>query len=136
MKKRDFTRVLKENGLKATPQRVLILETISRHGHIGIDRLYEEIKGIIPSISIATIYKNLKIMEEGGIIKEANISSLKNIYETNTSFHIHLLCRKCNSVFDVHIDKDKLKGYLTKVTDLRINDISVTLFGYCKRCKK
>ncbi len=54
-----FEKILKENHLKITPQRLAILKEIQKFGHISIDEIYENVKESNPSMSLATIYKNL-----------------------------------------------------------------------------
>ena len=136
MKNDDFSKRLKERGLKATPQRILILKVISEHGHVEVEKIYEEIKKLIPSISIATIYKNLKTLEDFGLIKGANIARFKGLYEVNTSFHLHIVCKKCSSIIDVEVNKEEVKKYFSKFTDIDVEDLSITLFGNCKKCSR
>ena len=135
MKKEEISKQLKETGLKATPQRILILDLIMKHGHIGIETLYEKMRNIVPSISIATIYKNLKILEEKGLVKEVSISSFKNLYELSNVPHIHIVCQKCKSISDFFINEAELKEHFKNLTKAEISGISVTLFVKCEKCK-
>ena len=66
----NFEQNLKESGLKITPQRITILQEIYKSGHATVEEIYENILQIHPSISLATIYKNLISMCEAGIINE------------------------------------------------------------------
>jgi len=135
MKKEELGKRLKEAGLKATPQRILILDLILKHGHIDIEGLYEKMKNIVPSISIATIYKNLKILEEKGLVREVSISSFKNLYELSNLPHIHIVCEKCKSISDFFINEAELKEYFKNLTKTEVSRISVTLFAKCEKCK-
>jgi len=135
MKKEELSKRLKEAGLKATPQRILILDFIMKHGHIGIETLYEKMKDIIPSISIATIYKNLKILEEKGLVREVSISSFKSLYELKNLPHIHIVCEKCRSVSDFFINEAEIKKYFKNLTNFDVNKVSIILFVECEKCK-
>jgi len=64
----DFTNILREHHLKATPQRLAILENIFLYGHINIDKLYDKVKQKFHSISLATIYKNINAMSENMLL--------------------------------------------------------------------
>jgi Fur family peroxide stress response transcriptional regulator len=55
----DIKELLQKSKLKATPQRVAILKSIEKLGHASIEEIYEDIKENFPSISLATIYKNI-----------------------------------------------------------------------------
>jgi len=130
----DFHKKLKDKGLKATPQRLLILTIISEGGHIDIETIYNKIKKIIPSISIATIYKNLKLLVEKGIIKEVNISSFKLLYEVNTTEHIHLICKNCKKIFDMEINNTEFKKLLENNIQNKIDKFEINAFIICKNC--
>ena len=64
--------LLKTCGLKATPQRLCILKVLDRHEHPSIEALYEGIKEDYPSISLATVYKNLNTLLDEGVVVEVN----------------------------------------------------------------
>ena len=58
----DYAILLKENGLKATFQRTNILDVVEKNGHMSIEAIYDEVSKIHPSLSLATIYKNIILM--------------------------------------------------------------------------
>jgi len=60
----DYATLLKESGLKATFQRMNILEVIEKSGHMSIEAIYDEVVKVHPSLSLATIYKNIILMVE------------------------------------------------------------------------
>ncbi len=74
-----FEKILKQNNLKITPQRMAILKEIEKNGHISIEEIYENIKETHPSMSLATIYKNLTSMQEARIIVEVKLPN-QNVY--------------------------------------------------------
>jgi len=47
---KDYTEILRSYNLKATPQRLVIIESIDRYGHINVDKLYSEVKSKFSSI--------------------------------------------------------------------------------------
>ena len=60
----NYTNLLKEYDLKVTPQRVAIVEELFKNGHMNIDDLYKKLLSKFPSVSLATIYKNINAMVE------------------------------------------------------------------------
>lgn len=131
----NFNKLLNEKGLKATPQRLLILNTIKDGGHIDIEKIYEKINKIIPSISIATVYKNLKLLVDKGIIKEVHINSFKTLYEVNTSFHIHLVCKKCKKITDIEVNEKSIFSFFNKLVKEDVENFDVTGYYICENCK-
>ena len=131
----DFHKKLRDKGLKATPQRLLILNIISEGGHIDIEDIYNKVKTIVPSISIATIYKNLKLLADKEIIKEVNINSFKQLYEVNTKEHFHLICKRCKKIFDVDSDNIKIKNIVEDKVKNTIDKIEINAYFLCNNCK-
>lgn len=131
-----FNKILNEKGLKATPQRLLILNIVYESGHIDIEEIYKKVVEIIPSISIATIYKNLKILVNAGIVKEVNINSFKTLYELNTLPHIHSICKECKKITDININHDRVKKFLSKIINNKIDDYEINIFTKCSQCEK
>ncbi|CAM2905866.1 Fur family transcriptional regulator [Helicobacter burdigaliensis] len=132
-----FKEILKENNLKVTPQRMAILKEIERNGHISIEEIYENIKENHPSMSLATIYKNLTSMQEAKIIDEVKLPNQKQRYELIKQPHIHLVCERCGDIKDIHLDRaiKDLKESCEKETNYKIEDSSIALLGICPNCK-
>lgn len=63
----ELLQMLKKYDLKATPQRLCVLKILKRHEHPNIDELYAEIKREYPSISLATVYKNINTLQSQGL---------------------------------------------------------------------
>ncbi|MBP3225256.1 transcriptional repressor [Campylobacter sp. JMF_01 NE2] len=93
--------LLKNCGLKATPQRLCILKVLDRHEHPNIDSLYDGIKEDYPSISLATVYKNLNRLLDEGVVVEVNTPNQKPRYDIYNTPHMHVVCEKCGNVSDM-----------------------------------
>ena len=88
---KNYTEILRSCNLKATPQRLVILESIDTFGHINVDKLYEEVKSKFNSISLATIYKNINSMINNTLLLEVKIPNEKSVYEMVKDQHSHLV---------------------------------------------
>ena len=73
----QYVSLLKQSGLKVTPQRLSVLRILDRHTHPTIDELYDEILKENPSVSLATVYKNLNTLKDEGLVVEVNIAKSK-----------------------------------------------------------
>lgn len=131
--------LLKAKNLKATPQRMSILKALSKHEHPNIDELYEQIKEEYPAISLATVYKNLGTMIDEGLVIELALPNSKSKYDIYEYEHIHLVCNKCNSVYDLDYDKAYINDYQKKIQNnisSKISNIKITVFlEECSNCK-
>ncbi len=133
----NYAELLKENGLKATFQRMNILEVLEKNGHMSIDAIYNDITKIHPSLSLATIYKNIILMVEKGVVVEVPISGLKSKYELAKEDHIHLVCTECGDVEDKPCVKetDIVLSTLIKKESFILNKRQINLYGVCKECQ-
>ena len=104
----DHIDLLKNCGLKATPQRLCILKVLAHHEHPSIEKLYEDIKKDYPSISLATVYKNLNTLLDEGVVVEVNAPNQKSRFDIYEKPHIHVVCEKCGSIEDLGMDDDTL----------------------------
>ena len=131
---KDFTNILRTHNLKATPQRLAILEIIFSHKHINIDKLYDEVKQKFDSISLATIYKNINAMTKNMLLQEIKLPNEKNVYEMIKEEHSHLLCNKCGEVIDIQVETKDITKDIEKKYDFTISQSDVVLSGTCKNC--
>jgi len=127
--------LLKEYNLKVTPQRIAILNTIYKYGHINIDTLYNEIKAIYSSISLATIYKNINAMIENNLLVEIKIPYQKSVYEITKQKHSHFICEKCGKIEDFIIDLDEINLHLQKKYHYQISSNIFIVSGVCSTCQ-
>jgi Fur family peroxide stress response transcriptional regulator len=131
----DYTTILRQYNLKATPQRLAIIESIDNYGHINIDKLYEEVKNKFNSISLATIYKNINAMIKNSLLTEVKIPHEKSVYEIVKDEHSHLVCEKCAQVMDIKVDTNDIVNNISSKYDFIINQSDLVLSGICKNCK-
>jgi len=131
----NYLELLKNNQLKVTPQRSVILEQINKFGHIDIDTLYMYVKKQFPNISLATLYKNINAMLEKTILKEVKIAGIKTKYELTKAQHIHTICNKCGAVEDLFIDTNTISEQIKSETNFIADECDMNFFGVCKNCQ-
>ena len=131
----NYTTILRQYNLKATPQRLAIIESIDNYGHINIDKLYEEVKNKFNSISLATIYKNINAMIENMLLLEVKIPHKKSVYEIIKEEHSHLVCEKCSNVLDIEVDINSIVNNISNKYHFTITQSDLVLSGICKNCK-
>jgi len=134
----DYANLLKESGLKATFQRMNILESIEKHGHMTIDDIYEKVIKTHPSLSLATVYKNIILMVEKGVLTEVPITGKKSKYELVKDDHIHLVCTECGEVEDRphNENADALFSSMTKNENFSLYKQQINLYGVCSHCQE
>lgn len=133
----NYLDLLKDKNLKATPQRLAVLKILGEHTHPTIDELYAKIKSEYPSVSLATVYKNLNTLRDEGLIVEVNTPDKKMRYDIFNIPHIHVVCKNCGEMMDIDYDEALLryKEELENKMDREISklDFLVTVKN-CKKC--
>lgn len=126
---------LREHGLKATIQRLAILEAVSDAGHIGVDDLFKKVSKHHPSFSLSTVYKNIEGMQEAGILVEVPVAGGKKKYEVLKEDHIHLICQTCGTIIDKPLSEE-VKAVIDNMTKhgFEHRKSSINLYGTCDSC--
>lgn len=132
----NYTNLLKEYDLKVTPQRVAIVEELYNNGHMNIDDLYKKLLSKFPSVSLATIYKNINAMVEKVFLSEVKIPNSKSVYELVKSEHAHLVCSCCGSIEDISLDATSLLNEVSSLSSFKIDSTNIVLSGICPKCIK
>ena len=127
--------LLRESGIKVTPQRLSIVDELNGKIHMSVDELYTAIKKKFPSISLATVYKNINAMLEKSFILEVKIPNQKSKYELAKESHSHVLCQSCGKVEDITLDLESITQNAANITDYKITDNALVLSGICPACK-
>ena len=91
-----------DKGVKLTDQRKIIAKIMSdTHDHLDVDELYKRVSKIDSKISIATIYRTVKLFEETGILAKHEFKGSKARYEElNESHHDHLIDVKSGEIIE------------------------------------
>jgi Fur family ferric uptake transcriptional regulator/Fur family peroxide stress response transcriptional regulator len=133
----NYAERLKEHGLKATFQRMTILSAIEKMGHANVDEIYEEVRQTHPTLSLATVYKNIVTMVEQGVLVEVPIVGKKSKYELKKSEHLHLICTECGSVRDQALDKILAEdtSKIAQHSSFALKERQLNLYGICRECQ-
>ncbi|HHB95141.1 MAG TPA: transcriptional repressor [Campylobacterales bacterium] len=129
----NYISLLKDNDLKATIQRTEILKSIDQAGHFNIDEIYEDVKEHYPTLSLATIYKNIILMVKQGVIIEVPMNGEKSKYELKKDDHIHLICQSCGEIRDTEISKEKEQ--ILSIESFQLKKAQINLYGICEKCQ-
>jgi Fe2+ or Zn2+ uptake regulation protein len=125
-------------GLRLTPQRDFLLRALSETvGHPTADDLVKKIRKVLPTVSHATVYRNVQELVRAGLIGTLEHSGAAVQFELNPDHHHHFMCRGCGQVWDVYLDQVAvtLDRKRSRLTGFRIDRQDVQLHGLCARCR-
>ena len=132
-----LTQNLRNANLKITPQRMAIYSFLaSTNEHPSAETIYNAIKEDNPSMSLATVYKNVAILRDAHLITEFNIGEDSHRYDANINYHTHLVCRCCHNIYD-YFDEISLNSVVNNIKDnlgFLSEDHKLVFYGICKNC--
>ena len=129
-------------GLKLTDQRKIIARVISESkktygesDHPDVDELYNRVSKLEPKISIATVYRTVKLFEESGILTKHDFKGGKARYEaTFESHHDHLIDIKSGEIIEFVDDEiEKLQKKVAEKYGYTLVDHKLELYGIKKK---
>lgn len=130
--------MLRERGLRLTPQRQLILEAVHDLGHATPETVHNAVRERAAGVNITTVYRTLELLEELGLVNHTHLSHGSPTYSAAGEHqHVHLVCRSCGSISEV--DPGVLRPVteqLLRERDFRVDVGHVSLFGVCGDCKE
>jgi Fur family peroxide stress response transcriptional regulator len=130
----DYIEILQNHNLKVTPQRLEIVDILNMNGHLNIDDLYKLLQNKFPTLSLATIYKNIKAMSNKLFLGEVKIPNQKNVYELTKKEHSHVVCSKCNTIMDIDLYISNILSQAESISNYSLNKSSIVLNGICPKC--
>ena len=123
-------------GVKLTDQRKIVAKVMSEsEDHPDVDELYKRVSKIDSKISIATVYRTVKLFEESGILTKHEFKGGKARYETlNESHHDHLIDIKTGEIIEFVDDEiEKLQEKVAKKYGYKLVDHKLELYGIKKK---
>lgn len=134
----EFSALCRKHKLAATHQRRVIYETVmAMHGHPSPELLYEAVRKKIPSISLATVYKNVRTFLDSEMLREVSLHHGSIRVEPHESEHHHAVCVRCRQITDLDLGSFNTASLRIKTKlprGFRITRVAVDILGVCATC--
>jgi Fur family ferric uptake transcriptional regulator len=136
-----FKALLKENALKFTKQRELILKFLyENEDHYTPEDIYMLLKQQYPDINIgiATVYRTLTLLEESGIVSSISFGAQGKKYELGLKkHHDHLICTQCGDIIEFYDDLiEKRQQVIAEKFNFKMTDHTMKIEGICEDCQE
>lgn len=136
-----YYEILKEGGYKITNQRKVVLETLYTHrkAHLTVDEVYQYVRETNPEVGLATVYRNIQILNRLGIIEKISFDDkdvrYEIFYEDIPLHHYHLICKQCGAVDELELDFiDHYKETIKTEKGFDAIDAQIKIYGICGEC--
>lgn len=127
------------NSTRNTLQREIVLQEICQiQGHATADMIYDKIHEVHPSVSKATVYRNLRALEKQGKVMRIEVPDGADYFESKKQEHYHIKCTCCGRIFDASLPYMPQLLELEQAADKEFSFSAYTLLfeGLCPYCKK
>jgi Fur family peroxide stress response transcriptional regulator len=118
-------------------QRDRILKILEKSkNHPTANWIYDRLRKEFPDLSMGTVYRNLGVLVEQGLVNRIDFGSTFDRYEVRILPHYHFICESCGSVTDMDVPVDvALTKRLCAATGVKATRHEIRLYGMCGKCE-
>lgn len=125
--------------IRFTRQRQAVLEAVlNSREHPDATRVFETVRGVVPNISLGTVYRSLEALSAEGRLIKLSQPGRPTRYDARLDHHYHLVCGACGEVFDVTVQEmpDLYPLVHGKVPGFELREQRIEFHGVCIKCQK
>ena len=127
---------LKERGILPTPQRLAVYAALAgRCDHPGVDRVFQDLRRKLPSLSKTTVYSTMQLLAAKGLVGCVHVDGEEVRYDGRAEFHAHFRCRTCGKIYDILPDEAGARPFVRLPKGFEIDNEELTYYGICPNCK-
>lgn len=132
----DAIQSLRKTGVRITPQRQAVLKfLIESNSHPTADEIYKALSPQFSNMSVATVYNNLKVFKESGLVKELTYGDAASRFDFETDNHYHVICTECGKITDFHYPRlDEVENIAQHITSFSVTHHRMEIYGVCPEC--
>lgn len=130
---------LKDRQIRLTDTRkAIIAYLIASHDHPSAERIYQDLLLAYPSMSLATVYNNLKVLVDEGFVSELKLpQDNTSHYDFLGHQHPHVICQDCGKIVDVMgTALPDLKTAIQAETGFQVTKTQTMIYGICPNCQQ
>ena len=134
----DILERVKAEGLRLTPQRLIILSAISDgEGHMNVDEVYRRAKEVYPYMDIATVYRTLHLFKKLRVVTEVGMGDRLHYELTDPNArHNHMVCENCSKAYNLSPSYlDEFRSRLVSEFSFEPDLDNFTVTGICSECR-
>jgi len=131
-------KALEDTGHRFTEQRAAVYRFLSSTtSHPNADEVFQEVRGDVPGISLATVYKSLETLVSCGLAAKLTYSDGSARYDARTDPHHHARCVVCGRVMDVpgSFSEEEMLALGRELQGFSVTGYRLELTGFCGRCE-
>jgi Fur family ferric uptake transcriptional regulator len=123
-------------NMRLTTQRQIILEELGKvTSHPTANEVYDMVRRRLPRIGLGTVYRNLELMADIGIILKLEVGGTQKRFDATVEPHYHIRCSACGKVDDINIAvQEQINQVAEKASNYKILGHHIEFSGICQSC--
>jgi len=132
----DVLELLRERGLRMTPQRrAIVAEVMRTPGHISPTAIARRVQGDMPGVNASTVYRTLTLLEDVGVLQHSHLETGAEYHRSEEAEHVHLTCSNCGSDDALSLrEADALQELIRRHHGFRADLTHFAITGLCRDC--
>jgi Fur family transcriptional regulator, ferric uptake regulator len=125
-------------SMRLTTQRQVILEELLKvTSHPTANEVYDMVRKRLPRIGLGTVYRNLELMAESGMILKLEVGGTQKRFDATVTTHYHVRCMECGKVDDIKIPvQEDINEIAAQASHYQILGHHIEFTGICSDCTK
>lgn len=125
-----------QSDIRLTPQRQVILEELAKvKTHPTANEVYDMVRKRLPRIGLGTVYRNLELMADNGMILKLEVGGSQKRFDATTDLHYHIRCTCCGKVDDIELGAmPQLDQLASDTSDYQVLGHHIEFAGICETC--
>lgn len=123
-------------NMRLTTQRQIILEELGKvTSHPTANEVYDMVRKRLPRIGLGTVYRNLELMAESGIILKLEVGGTQKRFDATVTPHYHIRCSSCGKVDDIDLEvQQEINEAAAETCNYKILGHHIEFSGICSEC--
>ncbi|MHB8513392.1 MAG: Fur family transcriptional regulator [Actinomycetota bacterium] len=130
--------VLRERGMRSTPQRrAIVAEILRTKGHINATEIARRVSLRVPGVNASTVYRTLDLLEQLDVVSHMHLEGGSGYHRTEEGNHVHLICSRCGA--DESLEEkeaNKLEAMIGKHSGFSPDLTHFAIAGLCAKCQR
>jgi Fur family transcriptional regulator, ferric uptake regulator len=122
--------------MRLTTQRQIILEELGKvTSHPTANEVYDMVRKRLPRIGLGTVYRNLELMAETGLILKIEVGGTQKRFDATTTPHYHIRCISCGKVDDIELPvMANINKTAADISQYEVLGHHIEFSGICSTC--
>jgi Fur family peroxide stress response transcriptional regulator len=120
---------------RQTRQRRIVFDAVKQcKSHPTADWVFDRVRATMPNISLGTVYRNLSVLKDEGLLREIPGNDRRAHYDSNVDPHAHFICSSCGEIRDIKVKPTGQWRTHKELVGCEVTEQRIEFIGLCASC--